>query len=307
MKMKTVRKQQEKTPPPKVRTRVADGYRQLPVMADPPPPEPANKGFALHCDHVTVTIENITPKIAAEMLNVNRVNRRLRDSHAEALAADMSAGRWTYCTAPIVIYESGNIADGQHRLWAIVESGKSQKFVVHRGLRQPEGLNIDTGAGRSVVDAAHISGLDPHLSTNLVSVARSIEEGVPMMGKSTNAQKLGLVAKHRAAASFAISHVRGRGLCNGAVLGAIGRAWYRVDDKAKLQRFCDVLRTGFSEGTHESAAVAIRNYLLAAKHSGTSSLWRDTFLKVQNAIRIFMSGRPLTWVKKVSEEAYPLK
>jgi hypothetical protein len=67
------------------------------------------------------------------------------------------------------------------------------------------------------------------------------------------------------------------------------------------------MSTGFFDGDKETAAVALRNYMLT-KGSATSSapLWRDTFLKAMNAIHYFMRGKKLTVIKAVKEEAYPL-
>jgi hypothetical protein len=89
-------------------------------------------------------LESITPKKAEHYLNRNTSNRKLREGVVERYASDMAGGRWTKCAAPIVFYEDGEIADGQHRLFAIIESGKSQKFFVMRDLPRDAGLNIDT-------------------------------------------------------------------------------------------------------------------------------------------------------------------
>ena len=179
----------------------------------------------------------------------------------EQYAQDMLMGKWTRCLVPIAFYEDGNIADGQHRLWAIIESRMPQKFYVERGLTREEGLNIDVGLSRNAVDGAKISGLDPNLTTNMISVSRSIEEGCAGHARTSNAHKLAIVNRHREATEWVCAKgPRGKCLGNGAILGAIGRAWYHIDDKDKLARFCDVLRTGFGNGPHESAAIALRNY-----------------------------------------------
>lgn len=308
MKMSIERKQQKKQPVQKVRTRVADGYAMLPVIDNTPVKEkPANNTFALHCDHVTTTWETITPAKAEKMLAANNLNRTVRNGVYNTYKSDMLADKWTLCTAPIVIYDNGNIADGQHRLWAVFDSGKTQKFLVMRGLRQPEGLNIDTGLSRNVVDAAKISGIDPHMSAKLHSAAKGIELGSGTHDRTSNSEKIRLVEKHRAAASFATAHVRGKFLANGAVYAAVGRAWYKVQDKAKLERFCEVLRNGHSNGTHESAAVTCRNYLMSTNSNlSSSALFADTMRRVQRAIKAFMSGRQLLRLDAQSQEEYPL-
>lgn len=124
----------------------------------------------------SIPIERVTPKKATEWLNANTSNRKLRDGVVEKYAEDMRHGRWTRCTAPICFYEDGDVADGQHRLWAIIESDTTQEFAVLRGLSRADGLNIDTGLNRSLVDNARISGADKDLSNAALTGARSASE-----------------------------------------------------------------------------------------------------------------------------------
>lgn len=258
----------------------------------------------------SIPIERVTPKKAAEWLNANTSNRKLREGVVEKYAEDMRNGHWTRCTAPICFYEDGDVADGQHRLWAIVESETTQEFAILRGLSRSDGLNIDTGLNRSLVDNARISGADKELSNELISVSRAIEEGDKQRGQITNSRRLEFVDKHRDAARWAVSNgPRGKGLRNAIILGAVGRAYYRESDHNRLRRFCDVFATGLSEGKDESAAVVLRNYFVSkgTGATGSAALWRDSFLKSMNAIAYFMRGQPITVIKRVSDEAYPLK
>lgn len=257
-----------------------------------------------------IECEVITPKRAEDFLNRNTNNRKLRDGVVEKYAQDMKDGKWTECTVPIVFYDNGDVADGQHRLWAVIESGHNQKFFVLRGLPRSAGLNIDNGLGRTLVDNARISGSDGDLSNELVCVARCVDLGSRFTGRNpSNALALQYVKMHEEASRWAIKHgPMGKFMRNSMSLTAIARAWYLEEDKDRLARFCKVLGDGFSEGDQESAAVAIRNYLVQnGRTTILAPFWRDTFLKMQNAIYHFMRGRQLMVIKRVSEEAYPLK
>jgi hypothetical protein len=256
-----------------------------------------------------ITIERITPSKAAAYLNANKSNRKLREGVAERYAHDMTNGHWTECPEPISFYADGDLADGQHRLWAIIMSETTQTFPVARGLDRESGLNLNTGLNRSLVDNAKISGLDRDLSNELISVARAINEGTRNSGLMSNADRLEIVDRHREAAKFAISHgPRGSGLRNQLVLAAFARAWYCEANKDRLKRCAEVMSTGMADGDKDSAAITIGRYLLDRKGTVTTApLWVDTFFKVQNAIRYFMAGKKLTVIKGVKEEAYPLK
>ena len=134
-----------------------------------------------------ITVEDIGPKKAEAWLNTNKSNRRMRDGVAERYAEDMRGGRWTACPEHISFYQDGDLADGQHRLWAIVDSGCTVEFPVARGLSRADGLNINTGLARNVIDNARISGADDGLSRTLISAANAIHHGgeVTKGGKAT--------------------------------------------------------------------------------------------------------------------------
>jgi hypothetical protein len=253
--------------------------------------------------------EKITPTKAQQWLDANKTNRSLREGIVEQYAADMRAGNWTKCPVPISFYKDGDLADGQHRLYAIIESGTTQEFYVLRDLERKDGLNIDTGLSRSVVDNGRISGLDPHLSNSLVSAARGVAEGNASNSRMSNAAKLAQVNEHREACEWAVTALpRTKGIANSVVYAAIARAWYYEDDKERLEKFCRVLGTGFSDGDADSAAVSMRNYLISnIGVSASTVMWRDTFLKVQHAVKQFMKRQRLTVIRSIKDEVYPLK
>ena len=256
----------------------------------------------------TIQLEKITPARAQKYLNKNKLNRKLREGMVEKYAYDMKNGMWTQCVAPIVFYDTGDIADGQHRLWAIIESDTAQSFYVMRNLKREDGFNIDTGAVRSVVDNAHIAGRSENLTNALVSLARAIEEGDRASRNLSYSQRYVMMEKHSEAAHWALTHgAKGRYLQNSVVNAAIARAWYVEKDRDRLVEFGRVISTGFANGMEDSAAVAIRNYMLTQKSiAHSSAVWKDAFIRIQNAVWYFMRRKPLTIIKTRDEERYPL-
>lgn len=57
------------------------------------------------------------------ILGGNIDNRPLRPSHVQDLAHAMRSGQWRATHESILVDVNGVVADGQHRLHAIVESG----------------------------------------------------------------------------------------------------------------------------------------------------------------------------------------
>lgn len=254
-------------------------------------------------------LERITPRLAKTYLNTNKSNRALRGGLVGKYAADMKAGHWTQCLAPIAFYEDGDVADGQHRLWAIVEAATPQDFYVLRGVSRDAALNIDTGAGRTIVDNATIAGRGEGLNNTIVALCSGIALGNRPGRFNTNAQKMAQVEAHMEAARWTeLNGTLGRLLRNAPVNSAIARAWYVEGDKERLIAFATTVSKGFSNGTEDSAAIALRNYLLSRAGSATiSGAWRDTFLKAQHACWMFMRKKALMVIKAQSEERYPLK
>jgi len=251
----------------------------------------------------------IGPKLAEQWLNKNVGNRKLRDGIVEKYAHDMRNGKWTKCTAPIAFYANGDIADGQHRLWAIIESKTAQSFLVMKGLSKEDGLNIDMGLGRSLVDNARISGFDPTLSHVLISTCRACEEGERTHGTLSSSQRLEMVEKHSEAVQWALANMPVKQyLRNSITLAAMARAWYHEKDKERLKEFGQVFSTGIGNGQKDSAAIALRNYFLIKRGIASNPRnWKEVFHKTQNAIRNFMQGKEISKVRLGRfGEIYPL-
>lgn len=258
--------------------------------------------------NMDVSIELVTPQIAKQYLGSNRSNRKLRTAVVRKYADDMKSGKWTQCPMPVAFYVDGDVADGQHRLSAVIESGIPQQFIVMRGLTREAGLNIDTNLTRSIVDAVKISGVDSNVSHAMIATARAVEEGIRATGVLSNSQKLALVEKHREAVEWVIAYgPKGSIVGNSLVRGALARAWYHENNTDRLARYAEVIGSGFSDGASESAAIAMRNHLMQrGTVAANLNAWRDTFLKTQNSIHYFMRGRQLKVIKSVSDEVYPL-
>lgn len=250
----------------------------------------------------------VTVKMAHDFINRNAGNRTLRDGVVEKYAHDMKTGNWTECPVPISFYENGDIADGQHRLWAIIESMKPQHFYLVHDLSREAGLNIDTGIGRTLVDNARISGLDKGLSNALIAVAMFYDAGRRPKKGVSNSDRLEIVQRHREPCDWAIAHgPTGKGLRSAPILAAIARAYQAKADQERLIKFGKVLSTGLADGRDDHAAVALRNYMLSLRNTKERSEQRDLFLKAQNAIWYFLRRKPLGVLRVIKEETFPLK
>lgn len=118
--------------------------------------------------------ELISPKKAEELLATNFDNRKMRKRRVMELAGAIQRGEWqSENPSPIVIGTDGRLVDGQHRLAAVVEAGKSVKMLVATGIKDPTVADtIDTGAPRSFFDLLSMRG-EPN-ATLLAAATRQI-------------------------------------------------------------------------------------------------------------------------------------
>lgn len=252
-------------------------------------------------------IETIDAKRASQYLAMNTRNRMITWKQVRKFERDMREGNWTQCADPITFCEDGTLVSGQHRLLAILHTRIPQTFIVVRDMSRAAALNADGQRPRNLVDNAKISGVGEGINKLLLGVVRAVEFGTPPNHNLvSNAQHLALVEKHRGAAHWALKNgPKGKSVRMVVTLAAVARAWYVETDTDKLARFGTVMSLGgVPEGQAESAALTMREYV--RERTMHSSIWRDTFFKTQNAISYFMRGKPLTVVKGIATEAYPL-
>jgi hypothetical protein len=132
-------------------------------------------------------IENITPDRARVMLGKMRNPRPFSRHTAAIYAQTMRNGQWDFNGDAIRINEDDEVIDGQHRLHAVIQSGKPQKMLVMYGLKNEVFQSIDVGKRRSPGDMLAIAGYKHTINTG--SVARALmvyESGVYWAEEAAN-------------------------------------------------------------------------------------------------------------------------
>ena len=100
----------------------------------------------------TIKMESITPALAEEYLDTMPHNRRTRQRVINDLVGAIKGNSWFPTIEPIHFDEAGALRNGQHRMWAIVETGKTLDVLVVRGATEEEIDAIDTGSPRLTGD-----------------------------------------------------------------------------------------------------------------------------------------------------------
>jgi hypothetical protein len=133
-----------------------------------------------------VKIMKVGPDVAAKWLEKNTHNRDLRQSVVNAYASAMKRGEWRLTPEPIAFcrpYTNGEgkaqpetLIEGQHRLWAVVESGAEVEFTVWWGCEHDELTVIGQAVGRTQGDVLKLARSDikhPTVVATIVTQLRS--------------------------------------------------------------------------------------------------------------------------------------
>jgi len=121
--------------------------------------------------NVSAEITKITPETATEWLVEKWGEQRVvRKGHIDRLAADMESGRFKI-SPDAILRIKGKLANGQHRLSAVIQSGKPQHFLVMESNDEELYKVIDAGLRRTVSDGL----IGVHFAKSVPSIARWVQ------------------------------------------------------------------------------------------------------------------------------------
>lgn len=254
----------------------------------------------------------ITPQLAERWLaERNTQNRKQKPSAQKNYVADMRAGRWRLTHQGIGFYVNHTLADGQHRLASIVESGEPQVVMLVWGLDESAKLAMDEGARRVALDVAKLTGKD-ELTRKVLEVARSMNS-YPARGAMTNQAILAFSQQHYEAIRFAtdlFSNSPGRmGINQASVIAVIAKAWYSVDHDV-IRDFVEIVETGTKEDealSKYNPALKLREWILTAgggKYGGTAA--KAVFMHTMKALLVFAEGGEMKKMTPATEDLFPL-
>lgn len=103
-----------------------------------------------------IEIVEVTPSLAAEWLERDVINRPISQVAVHTYAGDMRDLRWDWNGNTIVLGRNGEVLDGQHRLWAVIETGLAVPFIVVKNVSDAAKLSIDSGRVRRHSDRLHM-------------------------------------------------------------------------------------------------------------------------------------------------------
>jgi hypothetical protein len=257
------------------------------------------------------TWEWISPAIAAEMLTHNTMNRPIIDSAVAEWVREMESGNWVPTHQGIAFDVSGVLLDGQHRLAAIVRSGRTVLMQVTRGLPPEVMPTIDSGRKRTSGQILAMAGVkDSNLIAGIVKVVLCYRETVltggdvqnftALLGRSRTAREIQDAAGKME--GIEIISTPARRMSRAAALqspAAVGAALYQcfLANALTTEQFVEGIVEG-SELRSGDARLTMRNRALSGnlgQKRGGSATQAYSFGLVMGAWRAFHSGK--SWHK----------
>lgn len=249
--------------------------------------------------------EEIDPAIAMRYIESMEGNRSVRQARVDYYAGQMKAGLWRPTHQGIAFDSDGHMVDGQHRMWAIVESGATVRIMVSRGVNPEDVVAIDNGLSRDYQDIAHYVGWETNPMT--AAVAKLLVNGVSVRASLIPPEVAHLWYKHyQQAIDFALelrnhNRVAGRWMTL-AMTVAFARAWFSCDHAA-LIRMGEALRTGVVAANTDKAALALRDAWITRR---IGTLATEQYAKTEAAIRAFVERRAINKLQGAESELFPI-
>jgi hypothetical protein len=255
-----------------------------------------------------VTRLRVTPAQAMNWLeHANNRNRNISDQVVKRYARDMKAGHWRLTHQGIAFDPSGVLIDGQHRLWAIVESDTPVEMFIWFNISPEALMAIDSGRARSLVDNLRLGGGVGGIGPDVMATLRAIVGHGISVAMTADEAKVAL-ERHRDAVDFAIEHLGKcgvRGVVTAEVRAVVARAWYSVD-LAHLDRFCEVLRTSVASDEAARTVIALRNFL-SARCGSDHATRLERYAKTERALLAFLRDEPpIVRLYAAASELFPL-
>ena len=146
----------------------------------------------------------VTPDFAKSVMkNRNFVNRSVNEMRVKKYARDMTNNNWQIGNDDICFYEDGSLANGQHRLKAVIKANKSVLMIFKFGVSPAAAVSLDEGRSRSVQNSLHAQGITDILKRH-VSAAGYVLEFMGERYITPRKELEDFTRKHLKAAIFAI-------------------------------------------------------------------------------------------------------
>jgi hypothetical protein len=236
----------------------------------------------------------VTPTLAKQWLDDdNRRNRGVDQAHVERLSYDMEHGAFEVNGDTIRFSDRGVLIDGQHRLHAIIRSGKTIRMLVIGKLPSRAQYTIDRNRPRRDSDDLRIElGADAKYLKDRAAWPRVINLVVRnRSGKLARHEREEINRRHHEGIEWGAEQMPKSAVFKQApVMGALVFAY--PANREKVTAFLDALKSG-AELTRTSPVFALREFL-TVRLPQIRRNEREIALKTLRAVQAFLRSEALS-------------
>ena len=208
----------------------------------------------------------ITPALAGRWLENNR-NRNASKSTAYFYGDQMSHGQWHPTHQGVAFDREGLMRDGQHGMKGVVESGTTQEMLVTLNISDEAVMVVDIQNKRTEADALTMMGVEDVNNKTLAIIKRIIVGGRDRQSvRISRDDMIKLCLEWKEPIMFARPLWNSSKYCNAALSAVVARAWF-TEDRAKLERFMEVFKSGESRCPEEDTIIRLRDWFLGIARS----------------------------------------
>lgn len=259
---------------------------------------------------INVSIVNVTPALARELLKDNTRNRNIAERTVKAYARDMAAGKWHLNGEAIKRAEDGTLLDGQQRLSAVVEADTAVDMVFVDGLPLEAQDTMDQGRKRTFADQLAIRG--EHNVNVLAAVARRVyqwQHGDTRFGTAnlpTASELADIIAKYPGLRRSSEVGARTTQNFRATTATVVGTAHHILGDvdQGLAAEFFALFETGANLGEGHPV-LALRNRLVRDKMMAKRVPFHLAFALFVRAWNAHVEGRTLDRIVQTVEDKLP--
>lgn len=253
-----------------------------------------------------MTVETITPDVAAMMLKQNTGNRALSRATVERYSAAIRRGDWSLNGESIKFSKDGRLLDGQHRLAAVVACKVAIQSAVVRGLDEGAFVTLDSGKRRAVGDVLSCAGeVSANNLAGALAAIKKLHTGVTSSTAMTASEAQELLTMYpevrywvgRFASSKAF-----RALFPSAICGALVMASRKYGFDV-AESFFEKLHTGVGLTANDPAHL-LREKFIARKH-GMQFTTEMKLAYIVRALSAHCNGREMKLLRVSDGDDFP--
>lgn len=254
------------------------------------------------------------PVLAAKHLKANHPeNRKIAPKWVNTLAGLLSNDQWEPDNGDTIkISVSGLLIDGQHRLKAIIKSGKTVLLTYAFNVPDSAFKTIDQGRKRTAVQSIKMTGRD--ISALEVAITRAILwEPDKVGGEAMTPVEIKTVYDIYESAIRTVaenySETKKHAVMYAPIRAAAARALITGHDPESVTSFLTALDTGLAKCPLDAIAILLRNEFMSVATKGKSNTREGRealYAKALYALHCYLTNKQVSRLQHTKVQLFPL-